>query len=229
MNTVITVIIKKYKKAPIALLNKIRRELIPNPREKEKKKWNNECGETLRYKYKLKNNSFVVDVGGYKGQWASDIYAMYNCNILIIEPVYEFALNIENRFKYNNKINILNIALGKNKRTDRISINNDGSSIFKKSIKYQQIRVEDVKTIFTSQNIKFVDLMKINIEGGEYELLNRMIECDLIAKIKNIQIQFHDFVPDAKIKMVQIHKQLKLTHRCTFQYKFVWENWQLIE
>lgn len=41
---------------------------------------------------------------------------------------------------------------------------------------------------------KYIDdigLMKINIEGGEYELLERMIELGIINKVKDIQIQFH--------------------------------------
>ena len=39
-----------------------------------------------------------------------------------------------------------------------------------------------------------IDLLKINIEGGEYEVLENLIENDLIKNIDNIQIQFHDFV-----------------------------------
>ena len=43
--------------------------------------------------------------------------------------------------------------------------------------------------------------MKINIEGGEYELLERLIAADLIRKIDDIQVQFHNFVPDAAARM----------------------------
>src|SRR5438477_4586077 len=34
---------------------------------------------TLRLSYDLSENDVVFDVGGYEGQWASDIYAMYGC------------------------------------------------------------------------------------------------------------------------------------------------------
>lgn len=67
--------------------------------------------------------------------------------------------------------------------------------------------------------------MKVNIEGGEYELLTRLIVTGYIKTIKQIQFQFHNIDPDSESKMRGICTDLTLTHRPTFQYKFVWENW----
>ena len=69
--------------------------------------------------------------------------------------------------------------------------------------------------------------MKINIEGGEYELLEHLIEEKLMADIANIQVQFHDFIPGAQARMEAIQQELKKTHSLTYQYLFVWENWRL--
>ena len=41
-------------------------------------------------------------------------------------------------------------------------------------------------------NLKVNALMKINIEGGEFELLERLLETRLISRIENIQVQFHN-------------------------------------
>jgi len=68
--------------------------------------------------------------------------------------------------------------------------------------------------------------MKINIEGAEYALLDHLICTSSIFKIKNIQIQFHDFVPSAEKKMNRIKNSLKDTHYMTYEYPFVWENWK---
>ena len=70
--------------------------------------------------------------------------------------------------------------------------------------------------------------MKINIEGGEYDLLDSLISADIVQSIANIQVQFHDFlIKDAKEKMRKIQEKLSLTHEPTYQYEFVWENWKI--
>lgn len=66
-----------------------------------------------------------------------------------------------------------------------------------------------------------VDLGKINIEGAEYELLEH-----LSSTGRDVQVQFHDFVPLAAERMARIQSGLGRTHRPTYQYRFVWENWR---
>jgi hypothetical protein len=86
---------------------KLRVSFFPTEHDKELKRWY-QCDrdEELRYAYPLTDDSLVIDLGGYKGQWASDIYARYNCRVFIFEPVKVFHEKIKNRFKENNKINV---------------------------------------------------------------------------------------------------------------------------
>jgi hypothetical protein len=73
-----------------------------------------------------------------------------------------------------------------------------------------------------------VDLMKINIEGGEYELLEHLIARGLTKRIRNIQVQFHeDVMAGAAGRMERIQSRLAETHHLTYQERFVWENWEL--
>ena len=45
-------------------------------------KWFDIKGDkTLRLQYPLNEESIVFDLGGYHGQWASDIFNKYMCNI----------------------------------------------------------------------------------------------------------------------------------------------------
>ena len=75
-----------------------------------------------------------------------------------------------------------------------------------------------------------VDLIKINIEGGEYEVLESLIADNKLSMFKNLQIQFHDFIiENAKERMSKIQQELAKTHVLTYQYEFVWENWKLKE
>jgi len=78
--------------------------------EQEKKvlPWFRDQGDkNLRLNYDLDENSMVFDLGGYEGQWASDIFSMYCCSIHVFEPVEEFADKIIKRFSKNKKIIVL--------------------------------------------------------------------------------------------------------------------------
>jgi len=75
-------------------------------------------------------------------------------------------------------------------------------------------------------DISDVDLLKMNIEGGEYELLEFLLDKNEQGRFANIQIQFHDLFPGAKDRMTAIQKRLGKTHTLTFHYEFMMENWQ---
>jgi FkbM family methyltransferase len=183
--------------------------------------------KTHRLWYELSPNSTVFDVGGYEGQWASDIFAMYCCSIYVFEPVARFATNIQKRFSRNPKITVYPFGLASETRKARISCEQDSSSVYKSGRKSEAVDLRKASDFIEQNNIEAIDLMKINIEGGEYELLDHLVEDDLVKRIMNIQVQFHDFVPNAQARMQAIQTQLAKTHHPTYQYPFVWENWRL--
>jgi FkbM family methyltransferase len=204
---------------------------LENEKDKEAKRWVNAKGdETMRLDYPfITEQAFVMDLGGYKGGWASDIYAKYNCTIWIFEPFKDFAAGIKERFLKNSKIRVFDFGLGKSAEKQTLYIDDNSSSLYRqnnKSINKAEVVLKDINLFFNDNNIKQVDLMKINIEGGEYDVLDSLIDTGLVKNVKNIQVQFHDFVPDAKKRMRQIQENLNFTHFVTYQYEFVWENWQ---
>jgi len=89
----------------------------------------------------------------------------------------------------------------------------------------EKIRIVDIHEWLVENSIEEIALIKINIEGGEYELLDRMIETGTLPRIANLQIQFHNFTEDARSRMENIQRELGKTHHPTYQYEFVWENW----
>ncbi len=61
--------------------------------------WFRDNGDkTLRLNYDLNQNSVVIDLGGYEGQWSSDLFSKYCCNIYIFEPYQEYVSKIKDRF-----------------------------------------------------------------------------------------------------------------------------------
>ena len=181
----------------------------------------------LMLNYDLNENSLVFDVGGYKGQGASDLFSMYLPTIYIFEPRAEYAQAMEKRFKKNNKIKIFNFGLSNKKSDNYIYFNDDGSTLFLKNSQKEKVKLESISDFIKNNNIKKIDLLKLNMEGGEYEVLDDLINFGLLNIITNLQIQFHNFFPDAKKKMMDIHKELRKTHNLVYQYEFVMENWQL--
>lgn len=182
---------------------------------------------TLRLQYSIPAKSVVFDIGGFEGQWASDIYSMYKPNIYIFEPVVEFANNISKRFINNPDIKIFPFGLSNKDLKTKISLSSDSTSIYKKGNEID-IVLKDITNFIKENKINDISLLKINIEGGEYDVLQRLIDTGLIKMIHNIQIQFHDFVPEATERMTSIRSDLSKTHKLTYQYDFVWENWEII-
>jgi FkbM family methyltransferase len=192
--------------------------------------WFRDNGDkTFRLNYNLCTDSIVFDMGGYEGQWASDIFAKYCCTIHVFEPVLEFADNIEKRFAQNPKIIIHRVGLADRDQAVQIHFVDNQSSMYTSGTEVREAKLISAKKFIDAEGIKHVDLMKINIEGGEYDLLDHLIDTGLVKQIANIQVQFHDHVPNAERRMQKIQQALQKTHYLTYQYPFVWENWKRIE
>jgi FkbM family methyltransferase len=208
------------------VLRRLKAEVFPTEGDRAVKRWWKDGGdERFRYDYDLSSDSLIVDLGGYKGQWASDMHGRYGCRVLVFEPVRSFADKITERFKKNPRIQTFCLALGKNRRQETFFLSADGTSAYGDASAKATVQFEDVAEFFRTHDIGEIDLMKVNIEGGEYELLPRILETKLIRNIKHLQIQFHDVAPDSRQRMDEICRALALTHQPTYQYKFVWENW----
>lgn len=190
--------------------------------------WFKENGDkTHRLKYNLDQNSVVFDLGGYEGEWAAQILCMYGSKLFVFEPYEVYFNNIANKFLKNMNVHVFQFGLASADQNTKLYLAENGSSVFLESKKTADIKLRCAHRFFAEQNIEKVDLMKINIEGGEYDLLEHLIETNDIKKVANIQVQFHDFIPSAEERMKAIQKKLELTHELTYQYEFVWENWCL--
>ncbi|WP_434285723.1 FkbM family methyltransferase [Aliarcobacter cryaerophilus] len=191
------------------------------------KQWVQDKGdETLRYNYSLNKDSIVFDLGGYHGEFAQKIYDKYGSDIYVFEPVKEYYEIIKNRFKNNSKIKVFNFGFSNKDETMDITLNDDGSSTFITNGKKETIALKSIVDFFKNEDINQIDLFKINIEGGEFSVLPELIKNDKIKSIKNLQIQFHNFIPNAEEMRENIRKEFSKTHHLTYDYYFIWENWE---
>lgn len=194
------------------------------------RRWFRDRGdETLRLDYPLDSNSLVIDVGGYQGDFAEAVSRRFNCHVVVFEPVPAFYSHCVNRFAGNPKITVVDCGLAAFDGSLPIHVADDASS-FNRLIPCAQaemVRIRKVDKALAELGIDKVDLMKINIEGGEYDLLRTLIDSAWIMRIRYLQIQFHNFVPDAAARRDELRSRLAATHDEMWNYEFVWESWSL--
>lgn len=184
--------------------------------------------ETLRLDYPLTQESIVFDLGGYRGDFAAAVHERYGCKVYIFEPVTEFYQKCVTRFQGNHKIVCLNYGLSSADGWLDISLAENASSFASPHAKgaVQRVRVRSVVEYIRELGIDRIDLMKINIEGGEFDVVPAMIESGDIRKVQHLQVQFHNFVDHAAKRRATIRTQLADTHTEMWNYDFVWESWK---
>jgi len=190
--------------------------------------WVKDKGDSvLRLSYPLAEDSIVFDVGGYLGAWSEKIINLYNPYVCIFEPVPKYYSEIFEKLGSNPKVSIYDFGLSDRNANTKIALLANASSVYKNSKQYINIKIRDIKNFLKEKKVARIDLIKINIEGGEYSLLERIIDSQIIEKFHNIQVQFHKFLPNAEARRNQIRAGLKKTHYLTYDYPFVWENWRI--
>lgn len=190
--------------------------------------WRKDNGDkTHRLNYDLNQNSIVFDIGAYYGDFSDQIFAKYNCYIHAFEPIPEFFTKCQNRFKDNKKIICHKFAVSDKTGECKIYMNDNSTSLHANSSDSKNIKTKNFNEILKDLDVSMIDLIKINIEGEEYNLLEFMIQNDLHQKCKNLQVQFHKLVDNYQERYDDIALNLSKTHQLTYHYPFVWENWQI--
>lgn len=192
-------------------------------------KWFRDRGdETLRLDYSLNVESFVVDLGGYQGDFAFEINKKYGCYVFVYEPVKAFYEKCVLRFHNNPKVKCFNYGLSNETGEAFISDEDNGSSVIKNNTSNnERITLKEFKEEYERLGIPQIDLLKINVEGSEFLILPHLLAHDFMKNVKDLQVQFHTFFPNAELLRKDIRANLEKTHREQWNYPFVWESWRL--
>lgn len=178
--------------------------------------------------FKLKDNPIIFDLGGYKGDWANECLNRYNNpTIYIFEPVSIFYDQIKIRYESEPNIKVFNFGLSSENKTIDISINGDKSSVFVDLENKEKIVIKDIIEFIKEEKISAVDLIKINIEGEEYNLLEYLSDTPELLIFKNYLIQFHPFVVNYAERKVNISLKLSNHFNSVFNFEMIWEGWTI--
>jgi FkbM family methyltransferase len=170
-------------------------------------------------------SSVVLDFGGFEGNWAHDIHQRYKCAVHVFEPHPRFAAELRTRFADNDKIKVHEFALGAKDGVLNLSDDGDASSALRENENAVEGKVIPVARFFADCPDAEFALAKINIEGGEYDLLPALMDAGVMDHIGILQVQFHLYSEDLIAVRQGIVGRIEKTHSSDWSYPFVWEQW----
>lgn len=183
----------------------------------------------FRHRYDLGENAVIFDCGGYDGEWANKMALMYpSASIYIFEVVPSYCAALNDRFSGNKNIHVFDFGLGKSDGSIDIAVDGVASSEFltKEDTKSVTGRIKKFGSFIHEHDLHQIDLLKMNIEGGEYDLLISILDDNFALNCLNIQVQFHNYGQWCVEKRELIRKRLKVTHFLTYDFAWNFENWQ---
>jgi hypothetical protein len=190
-------------------------------------RWSADRGdEMLRFNYQVKSTDIILDCGAYHGTWSRRIFDLFHCKIIAFEPIKAYH-DMTVRTLAGTSAVVYHAGIGSTNAVCNISVDGDASSIMAHSGQQEQISIISIDDIICNHSLSKIRLMKINIEGAEYDLLDYMINTAIVDRIEDIQVQFHSFVTNSADRRQRIRDRLQKTHHLTYDYEFVWENWRL--
>lgn len=176
--------------------------------------WQSQGLEHLRYEYGLSSDDVVIDLGAYRGEWANEIRARYGCCVIAVEPTdsidgYPCEHINKAAWLFDGKLRF-------------------GGAFYYTSA-FEEVTHEyecfDVNSLLSRYDE--IALLKINVEGAEYDLLEHIYRAGLLPRIRDLQVQFHLVEDeDSETRYEVISELLRETHSLSWQYPFCWENWR---
>jgi len=173
----------------------------------------------------LQAGDVVLDVGGYHGDWAARMTELYGVAVHAFEPHPRFAQMMQERFDERDDVHVHDFAMGSEAGTLALSDDENASSALVASGTQVTGAILPVADVFEELDLAEVKVIKMNIEGGEYDLLPALIETGLMARVDRLTVQFHNYHTGQDAARDAIREGLVKTHDCVWDYPFIWEEW----
>lgn len=162
------------------------------------------------------NPPVIVDLGAGKGTFSSELLRLYpNCTMILVEPDPSLVHALTTSFADNANIYVLNAAIANRLHNyTRLYLSKDWqfNSIYKHISELGESRNEDtgidvqaitLKDLYSRFDIKSIDLLKMDIEGAEFEVFDSFSTEDF-ERICQISVEFHDFADSSFRKRTEL-------------------------
>jgi|TARA_B110000438_G_C15805806_1_gene647266 FkbM family methyltransferase len=151
--------------------------------------------EYAKKNFDIKSSDTVIDVGAHIGLFT--LYASQSCkigNIYSYEPVKENFEILKENMNINNlkNVKIFNLAVSNSNSTITLFMNNDesGHSMFSESSENIIVKSTSLMKIFDDNKIKECNFLKLDCEGAEYEIIEKL-PSTYFEMIEKIIIEYH--------------------------------------
>jgi FkbM family methyltransferase len=154
----------------------------------------------------------VIDLGACRGEFTNDLNKEYKVKRAIL--VEANPTNFKNLDKKENYT--LYNKLVSDKKNETFKFYEDPNSPYNGSNKFNYFNgiehnIESItlEELIEENNLDYIDILKIDIEGSEYDIMPSISE-EILSKIKQITIEFHDFIDNnLKNKTENIIKRME--------------------
>ena len=175
--------------------------------------------------FKVEENDIVVDIGSSAGLFAYSILKYNPCKVFCVEPQRDvFELLVEN-VGSNSAVACFNCGIGPNNEDRAIT---DYETCLAKKYKFsganEICNYITFKTFIEICNINKIDFLKVDCEGGEYDIFT-VENIDWIKKnVRKIAAEIH-LNTDEERKKFLVYRENFLKHFTNYQvYSFGLDN-----
>tara|TARA_B100000035_G_scaffold288254_1_gene273751 strand:- start:4515 stop:5177 length:663 start_codon:yes stop_codon:yes gene_type:complete len=191
--------------------------------------WKNEGKkQKIRFNYKLHEGDVVFDLGAFRGSFSEKVYNE-NSRYFLFDTNPTMVDFLKKKFIKKENVSIYPFGLGERdiygKAKKSFSPWAQAGASFRETSN-ENIIIKDFLKFCQEKNINEIKVLKINIEGAEYNLMKYLHENDFLKNIQHIQIQPHDFENESLGNLLELHKNLHETHKLKSSYPFVWDFWE---
>lgn len=162
--------------------------------------------ESQRYEYPLTRDSLVLDCGGYHGQFAAEIARRYDCKVVSFEPIFPDKVKAACA---GLKVEVYDSGVSARPGAELFGVQDNCSGEFSTAQEQKEVFLIGLPDWIGPQQI---DLLKLNIEGMEYEVLEALIDTGKINQINRIQVQFHAAGMVTEDRLRDLMARIEQTH-----------------
>lgn len=200
-------------------------KLLPNDRLTPWQRFIRDGHDTLLVRdLQLTPDSTVLDFGGYVGDYSAALAQRYGCRIHVFEPMHGFADQLRRRFSRESRVTIHECGIASQRENRVLHISQDATGAFASGEPHQVVfEAVDCLDVWTPG---VIDLIHINIEGGEYELIPCLDNAGVLARAKRVIVQFHRTGPAPEESRQQCERILAKHYHTLWDYDWLWQAWR---
>ena len=139
-----------------------------------------------------------------------------NATFIFLNHIQIFFEIINKKFKNRSKIKCKPIGLSNTDTMLPIVYKGLGTFLQNEDSKNgKKVSIKNISNYLAEHNIERINLLKLNVEGSEYEIYKELINSKLIGNIENIQVQFHKRGSKSEAQYYELRDKLRETHHLT--------------